>query len=117
MPSYLLPHTQIVKKKKKYVYIKKKTKNLRFQLFNPHPHPHPRPHLEGTLINLYMNKKKEIEKNSLAQERGVALRIEETNRTSQWGFDSYNFCRAFHGGFSEKKIKILSFVCAEIFTE
>ena len=46
MPSYLLPYTQIVKKKK-YVYIKK----LLFQLFNPHPH------LEGTLINLYMNEK------------------------------------------------------------
>ena len=39
MPSYLLPYTQIVKKKK-YVYIKK----LLFQLFNPH--------LEVTLINL-----------------------------------------------------------------
>ena len=37
MPSYLLPHTQIVKKNN-YVYIKK----LLFQLFNPHPH------LEGT---------------------------------------------------------------------
>ena len=49
MPSYLLPHTQIVKKKK-YVYIQKKTKKLLFQLFNPH--------LEGTLINLYMNEKK-----------------------------------------------------------
>ena len=47
MPSYLLPHTQIGKRKK-YVYIKK----LLFQLFNPHPH------LEGTLINLYMNEKK-----------------------------------------------------------
>ena len=46
MPSYLLPHTQIGKRKK-YVYIKK----LLFQLFNPHPH------LEGTLINLYMNEK------------------------------------------------------------
>ena len=51
MPSYLLPHTRVVKKKEKYVYIKK-TKKLLFQLFNPHPH------LEGTLINLYMNEKK-----------------------------------------------------------
>ena len=102
MPSYLLPHIQIVQKKKKYVYIKK----LLFQLFNFH--------LEGTLINLYMNEKK----TSLAQERGgVRLRIEETNRTSQLAFDSYNFCRAFHGGYSEKKIKILSFVCEKIFTE
>ena len=57
------------------------------------------------------------EKNSLTQERGVPLRIEETNRTSQLGFNSYNFCRAFHGGSSGKKIKILSLVCAEIFTE
>ena len=40
---------------------------------------------------------------------GVSLSIEETNRTSQLGFDSYNFCRAFHGRSSEKKkIKILS---------
>ena len=56
--------------------LKKKTKKLLFQLFNPH--------LEGTLINLYMNGKK----NSLAQERGIPLRIEETNRTSQLAFDS-----------------------------
>ena len=50
MPSYLLPHTQIVYKK------------LLFQLFNPHPH------LEGTLINFYMNEKK----SSLAQKRGAS---------------------------------------------
>ena len=31
--------------------------------------------------------------------------FEETNRTSHLGFDSYNFCRAFHGGSSEKKSK------------
>ena len=73
MPSYLLPHTQIEKKKKKYVYIKK-TKKLLFQLFNPHLHPH----LEGNLINLCMNEKKK----SLAQERGVPSGIEGTNRTS-----------------------------------
>ena len=91
MPSYRLPHTQIA-------YIKKRL----FQLFNPH--------LEGTLTNLYMNEKK-----ILSLRKGeVSLRI---NRTSQFAFDSYNFCRAFHGGSSEKKIKILSCVCAEIFTE
>ena len=64
------------------------------------------PHLEGTVINLYMNEKKEIEKKFLRSAKGaVALRIEETNRTSQLVFDSYNFCRAFHGGSSEKKSK------------
>ena len=61
--------------------------------------------------------KKEIEKKILwLRKEGVPLRIEETHRTSQLGFDPYSFCRAFHGGSSEK-IKILSFVCAEIFTE
>ena len=50
MPSYLLPHTQIAKKE--ICLYKNKTKKLLFQLFNPHPH------LEGTLINLYMNEKK-----------------------------------------------------------
>ena len=52
MPSYLLPHTQIVKKRKEICLYKK----LLFQLFNPHPHSH----LEGTLINLYMNEKRKI---------------------------------------------------------
>ena len=98
MPSYLLPHIH----KKKYVYIKK----LLFQLFNPH--------LEGTLINLYINEKEKIFGSGKG---GVLLRIEETNRTSQLAFDSYNFCGTLHGGSSEKKVKILSFVCAEIFTE
>ena len=46
----------------------------------------------------------------------IPLTIEETNRTSQLGFDSHNFCKAFHGGSSGKKIEILSFVCAEIST-
>ena len=46
MPSYLLPHTQIGKKKEICLY-----KKL-FQPFNPHSH------LKGTLINLYMNEKK-----------------------------------------------------------
>ena len=78
MSSYLLPHTQIRKK-------------LLFQLFNPH--------VEGTLINLYMNEKKIL----WLRKEGVSLRIEETNRTSQLRFDSYNFCRTFHGGSSEKK--------------
>ena len=41
MPGYLLPHIH----KKKYIYIKNDD-------FNPHPH------IEGTLINLYMNEKK-----------------------------------------------------------
>ena len=41
MPSYLLPHTQIGKKKEICLY-KKKTKKLLFQLFTRHPH------LEGT---------------------------------------------------------------------
>ena len=81
IPSYLLPHTQIVYKK------------LLFQLFNPHPHR------EGTLINLYMNKKKIL----WLRKGGFPLRIEENNRTSQLAFDSYNFCRAFHGRSSEKK--------------
>ena len=49
MPSYLLPQTQIVKKKEICLY-RKKLKKLLFQLLNPH--------LEGTLINLYMNEKK-----------------------------------------------------------
>ena len=62
MPSYLLPHTQIVKKKK-YIYIKK-TNKLLFQLFNPHPH------LEGILIHLYMNEKKEIEKKFCGSGKG-----------------------------------------------
>ena len=53
MPSYLLPDTEIIKKKEICLF-KKKTKKLLFQLFNPHPYPH----LEGTLINLYMNEKK-----------------------------------------------------------
>ena len=52
-----------------------------------------------------MNENKEIEQKSWIQEKGVPLRIEETNRTSQLGFDSYNFCRAFHGESSEKKSK------------
>ena len=53
-----------------------------------------------------MNEKKEIEKKFLRSAKGaVALRIEETNRTSQLALDSYNFCRAFHGGSSEKKSK------------
>ena len=50
MPSYLLPHTQIVKKE--ICLYKKKIKKLLFQLLNPHSH------LEGTLINFYMNEKK-----------------------------------------------------------
>ena len=70
MPSYLLPQTQIVKKKK-YVYIKK-PKKLLFQLFKPHPHSHSR--LGGTLINLYMNEKK-----FFGSGKGGPLRIEETN--------------------------------------
>ena len=96
MPSYVLLDTQIGKKREIFLYKKKL-----FQLFNPHPH------LEGTLINLYMNEKK-----FFGSEKGSPpLRIEETNRTSQLAFDSNNFCRAFHGGSSEQKIKILSFVC------
>ena len=73
MPSYLLPHIQIVKKKK-YVYIKK-TKKLLFQLFNPHPH------LERTLINLYMNEKKD----SLVQERGGPLKDRRNQRNKSVG--------------------------------
>ena len=90
MPSYLLPHTQIVKKKAICLY-----KKLLFLLFNPHPH------LERIWINLYMNEKKFFR----SEKRGIPLSIEETNRTSQLGFDLYNFCRAFHNGSSEKKSK------------
>ena len=55
MPSYLLPHTQIVKKKK-YVW-------------------------------------------------GCA---------SQLGFDSYNFCRPFHDGSSEKNQNFIMYLCRDI---
>ena len=33
----------------------------------------------------------------------LPLTIDETNRISQLAFHSYSFCRAFHGGPSEKK--------------
>ena len=73
MPNYLLPHTQIVKRN---MFIKKKkTKKLLFQLFNPHPH------LEGTLINLFMNEKK----NSLAQERGGPLKDRRNQQNKSVG--------------------------------
>ena len=39
MQSYLLPHTQTVKKKRN-MFTLKKTKKLLFQLINLHPHPH-----------------------------------------------------------------------------
>ena len=56
------------------MFILKKTKKLLFQLFNSHPH------LEGTLINLYMN-----EKNSLAQERGAPLKDRRNQQNKSVG--------------------------------
>ena len=47
--------------------------------------------------------------------RGGSLKDRRNQQNKSVGI---YFCRAFHGGSSEKKkIKILSFVCAEIFTE
>jgi len=43
--------------------------------------------------------------------------MEETIRTSQKGICSYSFCRAFPDVSFEKIIKILSFVCAELFAK
>ena len=80
MPSYLLPHTQIGKKKE--ICLHKKITISTVQA--------------SSKGNLDMNEKKILW-------GGVPLRIEETNRTSQLGFDSYNFCRAFHDGSSGKK--------------
>ena len=45
--------------------------------------------------NVYMNEKKN---KFFGSGKGGPLTIEETNRTSHLPLDSYNFCRAFHGG-------------------
>ena len=45
------------------------------------------------------------------------LSTEETIRTSQVECVHTVSCRVFHGGSSEKKIKILTFACAEIFAK
>ena len=51
--------------------------------------------LDGS--DFYRKSRGNMKKNSLAQE------ILKDRRISQLGLDSYNFCRAFHGGSSEKK--------------
>ena len=67
----------------------------------------------SSIGNLYMNAKQKFF--GLGKGR-VFLRIEETNRTSQLAFDSYNFCRAFHDGSSENKIKIFIIcLCRDIY--
>ena len=92
MPSYFLPHTQIGNK----------TKKLLFQLFNPH--------LEGTLINLHMNEKK-----FFGSRKGGPLKKPTEQVT--WDLIHTIFLELFTADLLKNKIKTLSFVCADIFTE
>ncbi len=44
------------------------------------------------------------------------FRYRRHHQNNSIGISSYNLCRAFHGASFEKKLKVLTFVCGEIFS-